>query len=121
MQRNYPAAVVFDLDGTLVDSAADIAEAMNVSVAPLAGGAFDIDDVKQMIGGGSLVLIRKALASRGVTLGEADWSATLQRFMVAYSDVSALGRGLYPGAGDLLDDCSGRVAGSGFAPTSLTW
>ena len=102
-QPLYPRAIVFDLDGTLVDSAADIAEALNVAVAPVAGGTFDLDDVKQMIGGGSLVLIRKALDSRGVTLGDADWAATLRRFMAAYSDVSALGRGLSPGAVDLLD------------------
>jgi phosphoglycolate phosphatase len=98
----FPHAVIFDLDGTLVDSAGDIAEALNASVAPLAGGNFDHADVKQMIGGGSMVLIRKALDSRGVTLSDGDWSATLDRFMRAYKDVSAEGRGLYPGARELL-------------------
>lgn len=100
----FPQAVVFDLDGTLVDSAADIAEALNAAVAPLAGGTFGVADVKQMIGGGSLVLIRKALDSRGIALNDADWSATLDRFMRAYAEVSALGRGLYPGAHELLSD-----------------
>jgi phosphoglycolate phosphatase len=104
----YPKAVIFDLDGTLVDSVGDIAEALNAAVAPVAGGSFDPDDVKQMIGGGSLVLIRKALDSRGVTLSEQEWTTTLGRFMHAYSEVSALGRGLYPGALDLLDGLRAR-------------
>jgi phosphoglycolate phosphatase len=98
----FPQAIVFDLDGTLVDSVADIATALNAAVAPLAGGAFALDDVKLMIGGGSMVLIRKALDSRGVTLDEQAWTETLQRFMRVYSDVSAEGRGLYPGAHELL-------------------
>ena len=107
-QDRFPAAVVFDLDGTLVDSAGDIAEALNVAVAPVAGGTFDRADVTQMIGGGSLMLIRKALQSRDVVLNDGEWGRTLERFMGAYREVSALGRGLYPGAIDLLSALQGR-------------
>ena len=103
-----PRAVIFDLDGTLVDSAADIAEALNVATRPHGAGDFSGADVTQMIGGGSLVLIRKALASRELDLDERGWQATQAAFMAAYHDVSALGRGLYPGAHALLDGMLAR-------------
>jgi phosphoglycolate phosphatase len=65
-----PAAVVFDLDGTLVDSAPDIAAILNATLAEAGLAAFETQTVKTMIGGGSRRLIERALAARGET-GEA--------------------------------------------------
>jgi phosphoglycolate phosphatase len=95
-------AVIFDLDGTLVDSAPDIAEAMNAAFAPLGVPPFPIEDVKAMIGGGSAVLIERAVKAAGMPYTPASHAEILARFMGRYKDVSALGRGLYPGAIDVL-------------------
>jgi phosphoglycolate phosphatase len=97
-----PKAIIFDLDGTLVDSAGDIAVALNGAFAPLGVGQFSDDDVKQMIGGGSMVLVEKAAARAGHVLDPAGKSALMVRFMDVYRRVSAEGRGIYPGAHDLL-------------------
>lgn len=95
-------SVVFDLDGTLVDSAGDIAAALNAAMALHGIPAFAIDDVKMMIGGGSAVLIEKAAIAAGLPLDADGKSALLAEFMTVYKTVSAEGRGLYPGAIELL-------------------
>jgi phosphoglycolate phosphatase len=104
----WPKAVIFDLDGTLVDSAPDIAEAMNSAFAPLGVPAFGIEDVKMMIGGGSAVLIERAVKAAGLPFTPQTHADILQRFMGVYADVSALGRGLYPGAAEVLTQLRAR-------------
>lgn len=99
---HWPKAVIFDLDGTLVDSAPDIAEAMNAAFSPLGVPLFPIDDVKAMIGGGSAVLIERAVKAAGLPFTHASHAEVLTRFMQVYAEVSALGRGIYPGALDVL-------------------
>jgi phosphoglycolate phosphatase len=101
-------AVIFDLDGTLVDSARDIAEAVNTAFAPLGVPPFALDDVKAMIGGGSAILIERAVKAAGLPVTSENHADILGRFMGVYKDVSALGRGLYPGAIDLLTGLKAR-------------
>lgn len=100
--RIWPKAVVFDLDGTLVDSAPDIARACNAAFAPLGVPPFPLDDVKAMIGGGSAVLIERAIRAAGLPVTPERHAEVLGRFMCVYCDVSAEGRGLYPGAIETL-------------------
>jgi phosphoglycolate phosphatase len=98
----WPKAVIFDLDGTLVDSAPDIADALNEGFAPLGGPAFTLDEVKAFIGGGALAMIRKAIDTRGHVVDEARWAELMARFIAAYKVTSARGRGLFPGADTML-------------------
>ncbi len=56
-----PKLVIFDLDGTLVDSAADIAEAANQTFSVLQLPVQPLPQVKKWIGGGAQVFIEKAL------------------------------------------------------------
>lgn len=59
-------AVVFDLDGTLVDSAADVQRALNRTLASEELPPLEVDLVKYMIGGGPRLLVLRALAELGV-------------------------------------------------------
>jgi phosphoglycolate phosphatase len=104
---SWPRAVVFDLDGTLVDSAPDIAEALNLARATIGGAPFPVERVHEFIGGGSALTIRRALLADGMALTEDAERALLQRFMTHYERISAEGRGLYPGALELLGGLSG--------------
>jgi phosphoglycolate phosphatase len=58
--------VIFDLDGTLVDTAPDIAGALNAALALAGVAALPFDVVKQLVGDGGRELIRRALAREGV-------------------------------------------------------
>lgn len=62
----WPRAVIFDLDGTLIDSAPDIASALNEVLQRRGLAPFPLERVKEMIGGGIPTLIRRALEAHGV-------------------------------------------------------
>lgn len=61
----WPEAVVFDLDGTLIDSAGDITDALNLALRQTDLEPFSEAEVRLMVGGGSRVLIDRALKARG--------------------------------------------------------
>ena len=104
----WPHAIVFDLDGTLVDSAPDIQLAVNAAFARLGVAPWGLDAVKGLIGGGAPAAVARAAAMSGITLSAADEKQTLDRFYAVYSEASAAGRELYPGAHALLDLLAGR-------------
>lgn len=68
-------AIAFDLDGTLVDSAPDIAHALNSALRRAGLDAFDLATVREWIGDGPDVLIARALAARSTTSAAAGASA----------------------------------------------
>ena len=83
--RGQPiAAVLFDLDGTLLDTAADIALALNRAVAEHGWGPVADDDVRRMIGRGAPMLVHRAAAAQGRTLDDATHAAVLERFFHHY-------------------------------------
>jgi phosphoglycolate phosphatase len=73
--------VIFDLDGTLVDTAPDIAAALAAALSEAQLAPLPIDVVKQLVGDGARELIRRALARAGV---EGDVEALLARFIAHY-------------------------------------
>lgn len=58
--------VIFDLDGTLVDSAGDLAHAVNGMLGAFAREPLDVSQVRTMIGDGMGKLVERALAARGL-------------------------------------------------------
>src|SRR5690606_39292398 len=61
----WPEAVVFDLDGTLIDSVGDITDALNIALRQADLEPFSEAEVRLMVGGGSRALIDRALSARG--------------------------------------------------------
>ncbi|MEP6916565.1 MAG: HAD-IA family hydrolase [Acidobacteriota bacterium] len=74
--------VVFDLDGTLVDSSIDIANAANALVEELGGTRLSHDAIIRMVGEGAGVLVRRALAAASL---DPDTPDTLDRFLAIYN------------------------------------
>ena len=74
--------VVFDLDGTLVDSAPDIAGAANAMLAELGAAPLSLAAITRMIGDGSPKLMERALAAAGRTL---DLAEVMPRYMEHYT------------------------------------
>lgn len=64
-------AILFDLDGTLVDSVPDITAAVNELLAGRGLPPLAIEQVRGMIGGGVRKLVERALATSGVALSQA--------------------------------------------------
>lgn len=98
-----PVALVFDLDGTLIDSAPDIHAAANKVFGAKGLAPFPHDVVRGFIGNGVGVLVSRLLASRGL-----EDSGSLHREMVAdfiniYEEAFDL-TSLYPGATEALTD-----------------
>lgn len=103
-----PKAIVFDLDGTLVDSAPEIATSLNAAIAGIGMHPFPLAEVQGFIGGGAAVALRRALTARGKDLDEATFKAVLAHFYEVYAEVSQKGSGLYPGVVETLTALRGH-------------
>ena len=90
---------VFDLDGTLIDSRQDLADAANAMLATYGAPALPVPDVVAMVGEGAKVLVTRALARAGVT---ADPDEALPRFLAAYDERLTATTTPYPGVLDTL-------------------
>ncbi len=99
-------AILFDLDGTLVDSAGDLRNALNIVLAQRGLRTLSLDEVKGMIGDGATKLVERGLAATGgdpATLME-----THRAFLAIYeANASTLTRP-YPGAVETLEALTAR-------------
>jgi len=100
--------LVFDLDGTLVDSLADIAGAANATLGRLAPGVTPLsrEDVRAFVGEGARQLVERCLAAR-------DLSHSADEVLPLYLDTYRTGllveTRLYPGVAEALDALGGRT------------
>jgi phosphoglycolate phosphatase len=93
-------AVLLDLDGTLVDSAEDLRDALNRLLAEEGLRPVDLAEIKGMIGDGGPKLVERALAATG---GDPDRAATLlPRFLGLYEGNAARRTRPYPGVVETL-------------------
>ena len=99
--QEWPLAVVFDLDGTLIDSVADIAHALNRALGMRNLPPFSVEDVKGMVGGGVPKLVERALLAQGATGGELLPLAA--DFIQCYRENLTASTTLYEGAAALLE------------------
>ena len=93
-------AAVFDLDGTLVDSAAELRAALNTALAKLARRPLVDQEVKAMIGDGIVRLTERALAATGAPLTGVAFDEAVDHVRDAYAATPA--PALYDGARDTL-------------------
>ena len=89
---------VFDLDGTLVDSAPDLHAALDRLMASLGTPPFTRQEVVGMIGDGVKVLVERALAARGLAFDP----AALEAFSADYTAHAAVETRLFPGIAKAL-------------------
>jgi phosphoglycolate phosphatase len=98
--------VVFDLDGTLIDSARDVAYAASEMVKSYGGRALDLRDVTAMIGDGAAALVRRALREGGL---HPETTGALARFLEIYDRHLLDTTTPYPGIRETLSHLSGRA------------
>lgn len=97
--------VVFDLDGTLVDSRLDLAESTNEMLGTYGAVALPVDRVAAMVGEGAKVLVGRALGAAGLDPDEPD---ALQRFRAIYDRRLLIHTRPYEGVDDVVRDLASR-------------
>jgi phosphoglycolate phosphatase len=105
--------VIFDLDGTLIDSSRDLANSVNATRASLHLPPLQDATVYSYVGNGAPVLIRKAL---GLDYSDDDVQSALEYFLAYYREHMLDNTVLYPGVRDVLD----RLHGAGITMAVLT-
>src|SRR5262245_33653973 len=89
--------VVFDLDGTLIDSADDVGAAVNRVLADHGLAPIDAQAQRALMGEGGRMRTRQAFAMGGVTLDEADLGARVRDFVSYYAENPVARTRPYPG------------------------
>lgn len=102
--------VIFDLDGTLVDTAPDLIDSLNYAIAAAGLAPTTYADLKHLVGHGARVMIKRAFALRNKDLSEDDLEPLYERFLSHYLEQMP-GQSLpYPGIVAALD----RLKAAGF-------
>lgn len=98
-----PRAVVFDLDGTLVDTAPDLANAMNWVLQSEGVAPLPIDTVRPLVGRGARILLSRGFTASSVTLTDTELDRLLPRFLTYYGDHVAEQSTIFPGVVTALE------------------
>lgn len=83
---NIPITLIFDLDGTLVESAPDLCGAMNAVLKSEGREEVSLDDVRLMVGQGARALIEKGMKQTGAPATKEDVERLFPVFMDYYTD-----------------------------------
>ena len=102
-----PMAVVFDLDGTLIDSAPDLHAAAHKMLAEAALPAITFDQTRSFIGNGVPVLVARIMAAVGLPEDPARHADLEAAFLRHYNAAPADLTVLYPGVAAALDRLEG--------------
>lgn len=93
-----PRLVLFDLDGTLVDSVGDLSAAANATLADLDRPAVSVEDVRRFVGNGIDALVHRCLTgSMDRPAPATDFTEARARFMSHYESCNARHSTLYAG------------------------
>lgn len=103
-------AVLFDLDGTLVDSVPDIAVAVDRMLLDLGRAPAGEARVRFWVGNGGRMLVRRALAfdAQGVADDDPLLPRAMEIFFNHYDDTNGQASRLYPGVAEALDGFAAR-------------
>ena len=112
-------AVIFDLDGTLVDTAPDLMRATNHVLAGLGRRAISMDEVRSFVGHGARALLTRGLTATGGLPENYDVEPDYQRFVTFYASNIADGSVPFPGVVRLLERLKGEGFGLGVCTNKL--
>ncbi len=100
---------VFDLDGTLVDTAPDLAASLNHALQSMGRRPVPVESVRHMVGHGARKLLEHGLAATG-EVSEQLVEAGVQPFLAHYGANIAAGSRPFPGVESALDTLAGQGA-----------
>ena len=95
--------LVFDLDGTLIDTAPDLIDTLNLILAREKLPAVPFEAARNMIGGGARMLIERGLAADGRACGRDEVDRLYRDFVAHYGEHIADRSRPFPGLEAALD------------------
>jgi len=98
--------LIFDLDGTLIDSKLDLVHSVNATRAHLGLGSLPGETIESYVGNGAQLLIRRAL---GASYSDEEIGRALEFFLTYYRKHKLDYTRFYPGVREALDAFAGRT------------
>ncbi|WP_026608163.1 HAD-IA family hydrolase [Methylocapsa acidiphila] len=95
--------LVFDLDGTLADTACDLVATLNAILAGEGLSGLGFDEARAMVGAGARTLIQRGLAAHGVKVSDSRLDQLFEAFLAHYEQHIADATVLFPGVAEALD------------------
>src|SRR6201987_1634003 len=116
-----PRIVVFDLDGTLVDTAPDLISALNHVLDREGLRPVPLASARNMIGAGARRLIERGLEADGRQVGGDDIARMTSAFIDYYADHIAVSSRPFEGLEDALDRMAARGYRFAVCTNKLEW
>jgi phosphoglycolate phosphatase len=105
----FPFRIVgFDLDGTLLDTEADLGAAVNHALGYAGRPPVPASEVRGLIGGGGRKMLAKALAKHGPAMPDDEFAALYAELLRFYAANIAVHTRPFPGAEEMLDGLAQR-------------
>lgn len=101
------AAVIFDLDGTLIDTAGDLAAAMKHALVAAGRPAIDGDLVRNLVGHGARAMLKRGFEETGGAPPEAEIDTHLAIFLDYYTAHIADRSRPFPGVIEMIEQVRG--------------
>src|SRR5437868_7023730 len=103
-------AVLFDLDGTLADTAPDMARTVNAMLARRGKSAVPVEQVRPHVSQGARGML---IAAFGIGTDHPDFAPMREEFLDIYAGNLCVDTALFPGMAELLEDLDARAIGWG--------
>lgn len=100
--ETWPRAAIWDLDGTLIDSAPDLANILNQLLLQDGIPPLCTKSVVGMVGAGARKLVERGYRAAGSPLAERNLDSRFEHFVRLYSETPVDTTRLYPGVRDCL-------------------
>jgi phosphoglycolate phosphatase len=100
--------IVFDLDGTLIDTAPDLVDTLNVVFSREGWPPVPYETARNQIGGGARAMIVRGVAAEGITVAPAKLDQLFADFIAHYSEHVADRSRPFPGLTEALDELASR-------------
>jgi phosphoglycolate phosphatase len=101
-----PEAVLFDLDGTLADTAPDLGAALNQLLLEQGRNPLPMEKLRPHVSSGARGMIGAGL---GITPADAAYADLQQRFLAIYQNALCVGTRLFDGMAEHLDELEARA------------
>ncbi|SHO81750.1 Phosphoglycolate phosphatase [hydrothermal vent metagenome] len=111
MKLKNKKLLIFDLDGTLIDSVPDLANAINFTLKKLNRDSFDEDIIRKWVGNGAITLVKRALSGSVDIVDNLDnelFQKAINIFLENYANNLCNDTKIYPNVKSSLEELKKR-------------